>query len=1691
MPLEFKRGETTMVQLTKDAVDSVQTRRVASLTNLKTKDPVDKAALMAAQSQSFIEGQRVWVPSSSSSEWACGVIVGVTRSADEQVTLNVEINGTMVSVPAMQCFLLNESDPDDLTKSDYLHEPGILHTLRSRFDLDTIYTYSGQILIALNPFKPLKHLYGPRMMAEYKEQQLLEDLSPHCYAVAEAAYSNMMIDGHRQAVLISGESGAGKTVTARLVMAYLAERSGGNAAAALPIEQQILESNPLLEAFGNAKTVRNDNSSRFGKFVEIDFSEGGRVSGAYVSTYLLERSRVVSVAEGERGFHVFYQMLAGFHEGSHEGLRERLFLTGMSAKSFSYLAQSSATSLTGTDDRAAFEETLRAMKIVGLDDEQVEAVLGVVAAVLHLGNIRFEMAEDAKADEAMVCADEGSVRGLECAAALLGCEVEALRTVLMSRKITIGGDVIVKEFNVVESEESRDSLAKSLYGRLFEWVVSAVNQKIGRVGGGGRTARTIGILDIYGFESFETNSFEQLCINLANEKLQQSFNEHVFKEEQKVYVDEGIDWSYVDFVDNQDVLDLLEGTSKAVDSELKGMKGIGVFPLLDEACRLPRATNQDLAITIRDKLQKHPRFSAPKRDPSTFCINHYAGEVRYDTSACMLERNRDFVVAEQETLLAGSSKWLPRALYEIGASQATNNGQSSGHSPGHSVNSGFKLSTIGSTFCKQLNVLAGKLNEVDPHYIRCIKPNEASRPGILEPSYVMDQLRAGGVLEAVRIACAGFPTRKDFAPFARRYIMLAAKSDLEGKGFPKTDGGAIDWLSLSLEQEASIVGAIMRNTSLEGWQLGRTKIFLRTGHLAYLETSRGRILTASVIVIQTSWRTYAVRVRYQKMMREQKAALRIQAFWRMQVIRKDYETELQRRREESAAVRIQTFWRMVSARRSFIAQCSFLKELARKEAEAAAAAAYEADLEAARLIAIEAEEARRAAAASALESENEALRAEVAALKSTIADLEYKLADLVSQAVQASELANKGEEANKINEEMRSAALEDLHEKMEQLNLRHADEIQVLRESISNSAAISKAREEDVSREIAAKDAEVARLVSELDAATARIEQLSSDVANVRELEDGRLREATEELLREREAASEASLRVRQLESLLKAEQDVSSSSTTTIQALKSDNAVMSSRIESLLLQLERAEGDIAQLKRSLLTVGQHDVSRSRSTSFEIERPASLGMMGLSSTSGAFIDEQFPPLHSLDEDKAALVDLVVRHLVKQPSIVVTLKENVPFPLNSWRLRNFLRNIVGGDNRWNPEDVGRAVDMIANEFPSEASKSFSSCLGCLNLVIAASALIKVDTVGQVQPQHGLYVQSSHKLLETPDAQLWAVLADFVVDKVPINVGSLLKEDARKSARIRGSKALKHDSSALTIEGRLECMGSSCKDWMRLVGSIDTLIFVLLDASLPPPTTKAILFATLRWIDGTIFNALLMRRELCSVSSARAILTALAIVEQYMTTYKNVSVTTDEFREAFRRTLQASWFVAEWFEDAVRQARGGMTENSALAKCSALTMLQLRRIAEQRHDDWMPSFASNTETTILLQALKSKVEEGNGALNDSEEALDPAASTSISLSTSTPAKQRAVPSPDEMIMPSPMSDVFADDDASEEILVDPRADFALHRRGPTRRLLRETSIAFFAGDGGLSAIDSSCSVVRGGALPAELTAVIGSV
>lgn len=446
---------------------------------------------------------------------------------------------------------------DDMIRLSYLHEPGVLNNLSVRYAKNIIYTYTGNILIAINPFQRLPHLAEPHTMEKYKGANFGE-LDPHVFAIADISYRQMMNERKSNSILVSGESGAGKTETTKMLMRYLAFLGGRSRTGGRTVEQQVLESNPVLEAFGNAKTVRNNNSSRFGKFVEIQFDKSGKISGAAIRTYLLERSRVCQINSPERNYHCFYFLCAAPSE------EIRKYNLG-DPSSFHYLNQSTCIKVDGISDNEEYLATRSAMNTVGITEQEQEAIFRVVAAVLHLGNINFVKGREV---DSSVIKDEKARFHLNAAAELLMCDHGKLENALIKRKINTPEGVITTTVDPNSATVSRDGLAKQIYSRLFDWLVSRLNASIGQ---DENSQYLIGVLDIYGFESFKTNSFEQLCINFTNEKLQQHFNQNVFKMEQEEYNREQIDWSYIEFVDNQDVLDLIE------------KKPGGIVALLDEA----------------------------------------------------------------------------------------------------------------------------------------------------------------------------------------------------------------------------------------------------------------------------------------------------------------------------------------------------------------------------------------------------------------------------------------------------------------------------------------------------------------------------------------------------------------------------------------------------------------------------------------------------------------------------------------------------------------------------------------------------------------------------------------------------------------------------------------------------------------------------------------------------------------------------------------------------------------------------------------------------------------------------------------------------------------------------------------------------------------------------------------------------
>ncbi|KAM6541919.1 hypothetical protein CsatB_006366 [Cannabis sativa] len=806
---------------------------------------------MLEPTMSIRKGSKVWVEDKNLA-WVAAEVVDYGGKQVHAVT----VSGKKILVSPEKVFPRDADEDehggvDDMTKLTYLNEPGVLYNLQRRYALNDIYTYTGSILIAVNPFTKLPHLYNGHMMEMYKGAPFGE-LSPHVFAVADASYRAMMNDGRSQSILVSGESGAGKTETTKLIMQYLTYVGGRAAGGDRTVEQQVLESNPLLEAFGNARTVRNDNSSRFGKFVEIQFDANGRISGAAIRTYLLERSRVVQITDPERNYHCFYHLCASGRDAEKYKLDHPTH--------FHYLNQSKVYELDGVSNAEEYIKTRRAMDIVGISHEDQEAIFRSLAGILHLGNIEFS---PGKEHDSSILKDQKSNFHLQMVANLFMCDVDLLLATLCTRSIQTREGSIVKALDCNAAVAGRDALAKTVYARLFDWLVDKINKSVGQ---DLNSQVQIGVLDIYGFECFKDNSFEQFCINFANEKLQQHFNEHVFKMEQDEYSKEEINWSYIEFIDNQDVLDLIE------------KKPIGIIALLDEACMFPRSTHETFSMKLFQHFRSHSRLEKAKFSETDFTVSHYAGKVTYHTDT-FLDKNRDYVVVEHCNLLSSSKCTLIAGLFPL--------------LPEESLRSSYKFSSVASRFKHQLQALMETLNTTEPHYIRCVKPNSLNRPQKFENLSILHQLRCGGVLEAVRISLAGYPTRRTYSEFVDRFGILA----------PEYMDGSFD--------ETAITEKILRKLNLDNFQLGRTKVFLRAGQIGVLDSRRAEVLDNSAKLIQRQIRTYIAR---RDFISTRTSALLLQAYCRGCLARKMYIVK----REEAAALVLQKQVRSWLSRKAYL-----------------------------------------------------------------------------------------------------------------------------------------------------------------------------------------------------------------------------------------------------------------------------------------------------------------------------------------------------------------------------------------------------------------------------------------------------------------------------------------------------------------------------------------------------------------------------------------------------------------------------------------------------------------------------------------------------------------------------------------------------------------------------------------------------
>ncbi|EQC35904.1 hypothetical protein SDRG_06652 [Saprolegnia diclina VS20] len=818
-------------------------------------------------------------------------------------------------------------DLEDLGMLTHLNEPSMVHCLEERFMVDKVYCHTGEMLLAVNPFKTIPRLYDVDAYRATLHASMHK--VPHVFTTAHDTYqalhtTNPATNTHmNQTVLVSGESGSGKTESTKFIMQYLAVVSKVDASSSHnSIADQVLQSNPILESFGNARTLRNDNSSRFGKFVKIWFApqkhDTLRLIGTTIETYLLEKVRLVHQAHGERNFHIFYELLAA--AAANPLLRASLHLEAP-VTAYAYLGGSGCyVRQDNVRDEDEFQKTMRAMAIVGFEEHEKASILEIVASLLHLGNMVFGLQPgggSGGSDATM--SDVASFQELHYVSSLLAVEPDRLRSALTKRQIKAKDEWYVVQLTVAQAEEARDAMARSIYGYLFDWIVAKVNTCIG-----GRefaaTDRFIGVLDIFGFESFDVNSFEQLCINYANERLQHHFIDFVLTQEQKRYMAEGIPWATLTVPLNDGCLDILEA------------RPTGVLALLDEECNIPKGSDAGLTRKLYQIYSNHGHFSASRRDQVelAFVIKHYAGAVRYDARG-FCEKNRDKPHQEIFDLLSSSSNafiaLLCRpvdVLVENAANLPTLRRKSSLVSMG-----------LGSQFRKQLHQLLEMIALTQPHYIRCLKPNDANKKELFQRQRMADQLRYGGVLEAVRIARLGYSVHMKHAQFVDRYRRVVAAQNalsLDTLIQTLTTTMVATWPYRSDADASASTSALYRL----GLEKGKTLVFLRQSTYDFLELAVGRRLKASTTRVQAFARMALQRSRFwtaqrsvhtlqrvargflarcvcRRLRSQRRLALYLQAWYRGRQERIAWQCCKERR----ASLRIQRQWRRHAAQQTY------------------------------------------------------------------------------------------------------------------------------------------------------------------------------------------------------------------------------------------------------------------------------------------------------------------------------------------------------------------------------------------------------------------------------------------------------------------------------------------------------------------------------------------------------------------------------------------------------------------------------------------------------------------------------------------------------------------------------------------------------------------------------------------------------
>ncbi|KAG2718038.1 hypothetical protein I3760_03G202400 [Carya illinoinensis] len=1456
----------------------------------------------------IIVGSHVWAEDPSLA-WIDGEVF---RINGEEVRVQTT-NGKTVVTNISKVFPKDTEAPpggvDDMTKLSYLHEPGVLHNLATRYELNEIYTYTGNILIAVNPFQRLPHLYDTHMMEQYKGAAFGE-LSPHVFAVADVAYRAMINEGKSNSILVSGESGAGKTETTKMLMRYLAYLGGRSGVEGRTVEQQVLESNPVLEAFGNAKTVRNNNSSRFGKFVEIQFDKSGRISGAAVRTYLLERSRVCQISNPERNYHCFYLLCAAPPED-----REKYKLGN--PKSFHYLNQSTCFELDGVDDGEEYHATRRAMDIVGISEEEQEAIFKVVAAILHLGNIEFAKGEEI---DSSVVKDKQSRHHLNVTAELLECDAKSLEDALIKRVMVTPEEVITRTLDPVAALGSRDALAKTIYSRLFDWIVDKINNSIGQ---DPNSKSLIGVLDIYGFESFKQNSFEQFCINFTNEKLQQHFNQHVFKMEQEEYTKEEINWSYIEFVDNQDVLDLIE------------KKPGGIIALLDEACMFPKSTHETFAQKLYQTFKNNKRFIKPKLSRTSFTISHYAGEDLLTASKC------SFVASLFPPLPEESSK-------------------------------SSKFSSIGSRFKLQLQSLMETLSSTEPHYIRCVKPNNVLKPAIFENLNVIQQLRCGGVLEAIRISCAGYPTRRTFYEFLHRFGVLA----------PEVLDGNYD--------EKVACQMIMDKKGLKGYQIGKTKVFLRAGQMAELDARRAEVLGNAARIIQRQSRTYIARREFLEI---RKAAIQLQSCLRGILARKLYE----QLRREAAALMMQKNFRRYNVRKSYLkvrlsaitlqtglrAMTARNEFRFRKQTKAAIivqahlrghiAYSYYKNLQKATLVTQCGW--RRRVARRELRKLKMAAR-ETGALKEAKDKLEKRVEELTWRLQLEKRLRTDLEE-EKVQEIAKlQDALHSMQKQVEEANARVIQEREAARKAIEEAPPVVK------------ETPVIIQDMEKIGHLTAEVESLKALLLSERQTAEEARKARTDSEARNAELAKkleDAEQKVDQLQESVQRLEDKLSNLESENQVLRQQALTLSptgkplsTRPKTMIIQRTPENGNVLNGEAKVASDMTHAVSNARGPESE-EKPQKslnekqqdnqellikcisqdLGFSGAKPVAACVIYKCLLHWRSFEVERTSVFDRIIQTIASALEVPDNNDVLAYWLSNTSTLLFLLQHTLkaSGAASLTPQRRRTATASLFGRV-SQGLRSSPQSAG-LSSFLSSRGLGRLDDLRQVEAKYPalLFKQQLTAFLE----KIYGMIRDSLKKEISPLLGLCIQ-----APRTSRASLVKGRSQANAVAQQ-----ALIAHWQSIVKSLNNFLQLMKANYVPPFLVRKVFTQTFSFINVQLFNSLLLRRECCSFSNGEYVKAGLAELEQwcYGATEEYAGSAWDELKHI----RQAVGFLV------IHQKPKKTLNEITKELCPVLSIQQLYRISTMYWDDKYGTHSVSADVISSMRVMMT--EDSSNAVSSS--------------------------------------------------------------------------------------------------------------